>query len=46
VLSARPGRVTSMEVIDLERPRLPAVEDSSRFFEITTRLRHALGEAA
>ena len=43
VLSPRPGRVTSMEVIDLERPRLPEVEDSPGFFETTTRLRHALG---
>lgn len=43
VLSSRPGRVTSMETIDLQRPRLPEVEDTATFFEITTQLRHALG---
>lgn len=42
VLSPRPGRVTSIETIDLARPRHPEVEDTEAFFEITTRLRHAL----
>jgi NitT/TauT family transport system ATP-binding protein len=46
VLSSRPGRVTSVETIELVRPRLPEVEDSPEFFEITTRLRHALGNGA
>ena len=43
VLSPRPGRVASLELVDLTRPRRPEVEDSAEFFEITTRLRHALG---
>ncbi len=46
VLSPRPGRITSMETVDLERPRRPEVEDSPAFFEITTRLRHALADGS
>jgi len=43
VLSPRPGRVTSIEPVALDRPRRPEVEDSAEFFEVTTRLRRALG---
>jgi NitT/TauT family transport system ATP-binding protein len=43
VLSPRPGRVTSVETIDLDRPRRPEIEDTPGFFDATTRLRHALG---
>jgi len=46
VLSPRPGRITSLEAVDLERPRRPEIEDTEPFFEVTTRLRHALGGAA
>lgn len=43
VLSPRPGRVSSIETVGLERPRRPAIEDTPAFFDTTTRLRHALG---
>ena len=46
VLSPRPGRITSIETVDLDRPRRPEVEDTPEFFEITTRLRHALADGS
>jgi NitT/TauT family transport system ATP-binding protein len=42
VMSARPGRLSAVIDVALERPRLPSLEDSAEFFEITTRLRAAL----
>ncbi|WP_206537678.1 ABC transporter ATP-binding protein [Ilumatobacter nonamiensis] len=46
VLSPRPGRVASIEEVTLGRPRRPELEDSPEFFEVTTRLRRALGIGA
>lgn len=42
VMTRRPGRVAELVDIELERPRDPDVEDTAAFFEITSRLRHAL----
>ncbi|MGA9279028.1 ABC transporter ATP-binding protein [Ilumatobacter sp.] len=43
ILSPRPGRISSLEAVDLARPRRPEIEDTAEFFDTTTRLRHALG---
>ncbi|NNE13190.1 MAG: ABC transporter ATP-binding protein [Ilumatobacter sp.] len=42
VMSPRPGRITDIVDIAIERPRLPSVEDTAEFFELTKRLRTAL----
>ena len=42
VLSPRPGRVTAQVPVELHRPRRPELEDTADFFDVTTRLRHAL----
>ena len=42
VMSAGPGRITDIIDVDLERPRQPSLEDTTSFFEVTTRLRTAL----
>jgi NitT/TauT family transport system ATP-binding protein len=42
VLSARPGRVTGTEAVQLDRPRRPELEDDPAFFAIETRLRALL----
>jgi len=39
VLSPRPGRIIAEHIIDLEHPRLPALEDDPRFFGIERRIR-------
>jgi len=45
VLTSRPGRIFTVEPIDLPRPRLPELENSPEFF-ITTRRLRALLQAA
>ncbi len=42
VMSPRPGQIAEDTRIELDRPRLPELEDSEQFFHITTRLRAAL----
>ncbi len=42
VMSARPGQVTDNVTIDLAHPRTPDIEDTDKFFHVTTRLRSAL----
>jgi NitT/TauT family transport system ATP-binding protein len=42
VMSVRPGRITAMVDVDLVRPRHPSIEDTTEFFQLTTRLRTAL----
>ena len=42
VMTRRPGRIAELIDIELERPRVPEVEDTAAFFEISSRLRHAL----
>jgi NitT/TauT family transport system ATP-binding protein len=42
VMSPRPGRITDDTPIELDHPRLPELEDTERFFHITTRLRASL----
>ena len=44
VMSPRPGRLTDDIVIELDRPRLPELEDTDLFFHTTTRLRAALSD--
>ena len=47
VMSARPGRITHLIDVDLERPRGLATRESPRYFELITAVREALrtGEA-
>ena len=42
VMSARPGRITNMVEVDLERPRDLATRESPRYFELITEVREAL----
>jgi NitT/TauT family transport system ATP-binding protein len=42
VMTRRPGRISELIDIELERPRAPEVEDTAAFFAITSQLRHAL----
>ena len=42
VMSARPGRITHLVDVDLERPRGLVTRESSRYFELITRVREAL----
>ncbi len=45
VMTARPGRVQSVIPIDLPYPRTTEVEESTRYYELVTEVREALGEA-
>jgi len=42
VMSARPGRITSVVEVDLPRPRDELVRESERYFELVTQVREAL----
>ena len=42
VMSARPGRITQLIEVDLERPRGLATRESPRYFELVTAVREAL----
>ena len=42
VMSQRPGRVTDDVRIGLPHPRMPELEDTDRFFHVTTELRRSL----
>jgi NitT/TauT family transport system ATP-binding protein len=42
VMSARPGRVTHVIDVDLERPRGLLTRESRRYFELITEVREAL----
>lgn len=42
VMSARPGRITSLVEVDLERPRDLQTRESRRYFELITEVREAL----
>ena len=42
VMSARPGRVTHLIDVDLERPRGLATRESTRYFDLITQVREAL----
>ncbi len=42
VMSARPGRITAVVPIDLERPRTAETREEPRFFELVTEVREAL----
>jgi NitT/TauT family transport system ATP-binding protein len=42
VMSARPGRITQVIDVDLERPRGLATRESPRYFELITEVREAL----
>jgi NitT/TauT family transport system ATP-binding protein len=42
VMSARPGRITHLIEVDLERPRGLATRESPRYFELITTVREAL----
>ena len=42
VMSARPGRITHVVEVDLERPRDLATRESPRYFELITEVREAL----
>jgi NitT/TauT family transport system ATP-binding protein len=44
VMSGRPGRVTQLVDVPLERPRHPDLEDDPDFFAITRQLRQALSK--
>ena len=44
VMSARPGRITTILPVDLPRPRHADVEDDPAFFALTSRLRSALAD--
>jgi len=41
-MSARPGRITHLIEVDLERPRGLATRESPRYFELITTVREAL----
>ena len=45
VMTARPGRVQQVIPVDLPYPRTSEVEESSRYYELVTEVREALGEA-
>ena len=45
VMTARPGRVQQIIPIDLPYPRTTEVEESTRYYELVTEVREALGEA-
>jgi NitT/TauT family transport system ATP-binding protein len=45
VMTARPGRVQNVIPIDLPYPRTTEVEESTRYYELVTEVREALGEA-
>ncbi len=45
VMTARPGRVQQVIPIDLPYPRTTEVEESTRYYELVTEVREALGEA-
>ncbi|MFY9579293.1 MAG: ABC transporter ATP-binding protein [Gaiellaceae bacterium] len=42
VMSARPGRITTVIPIDLPQPRTAATREEPRFFELVTQVREAL----
>jgi NitT/TauT family transport system ATP-binding protein len=42
VMSARPGRIVSIEAIGLERPRDEAIRDTAEFVTLRKRLRERL----
>ncbi len=42
VMSARPGRITSVIPIDLPQPRTASTREEPRFFELVTQVREAL----
>jgi NitT/TauT family transport system ATP-binding protein len=42
VMSARPGRITSIVDIDLPRPRIAASREAERYFQLITDVREAL----
>jgi NitT/TauT family transport system ATP-binding protein len=42
VMSARPGRITTIIDVDLPRPRTEATRESRRYFELVTAVREAL----
>jgi NitT/TauT family transport system ATP-binding protein len=42
VMSARPGRITTIVDVDLPRPRGEATRESERYFQLITRVREAL----
>ncbi len=42
VMSARPGRITEIVDVDLDRPRGLATRESARYFELITTVREAL----
>ena len=42
VMSARPGRITTVVPIDLEQPRIAATREDPRFFELVTQVREGL----
>jgi len=42
VMSARPGRITHLIDVELERPRGLATRESPRYFELITTVREAL----
>jgi NitT/TauT family transport system ATP-binding protein len=46
VMSARPGRITDIIPIDLERPRTIATREEPRYFELVTAVREALRRGA
>jgi NitT/TauT family transport system ATP-binding protein len=46
IMSPRPGRISDVQPIDLERPRLADIEDSQPFFAATSSLRHSLHAGA
>ena len=45
VMSPRPGRIATIEPVDLPRPRQPELEDQPDFFTVSGRLRGALRAA-
>ncbi|HEX7172648.1 MAG TPA: ABC transporter ATP-binding protein [Candidatus Limnocylindria bacterium] len=42
VMSARPGRITDVIEVDLERPRTEASRETERYFELVTTVRESL----